>query len=230
MMRAIINISSTKEKLYQPVAAVADTGHKASESQVHVTYKAGSEGLNRQSSLSSSAASIRAQELTTGNDDHHKSASPPIQDGSILTLPTDIMDSEFLHDDPVVIFKLGNVTTTSSTTTSTTSTTVSSISASTSTSGTAAAAAAAAAGAAAAAAAAAAANNISSTTLRSVHIPPAGPTERSRVPTNSAVIFPSVKNKPGFTNSTFFYDYTTPQNFRVSNNLHITQSINHFAP
>jgi len=47
-----------------------------------------------------------------------------------------------------------------------------------------------------------------------VHIPPAGPTERSRIPTNSAVIFPSVKNKPGFNNSTFFYDYTTPQNIR----------------
>jgi hypothetical protein len=65
---------------------------------------------------------------------------------------------------------------------------------------------------------AAATANISSTTSRSVllqHIVPAGPTERSRIPNNSNVIFPSVKNKPGFTNTTFFYDYTTPQNIRV---------------
>ena len=119
----------------------------------------------------------------------------------VVPIPSDIMDSEFLHDDPLVAANQ-TVTTVATNTTKKTS----------------AASAAATAAAAAAAAAAATAANTSSTTSRSVllqHISPAGPTERSRIPTNSAVIFPSVKNKPGFTNTTFFYDYTTPQNIRV---------------
>lgn len=105
----------------------------------------------------------------------------------VVPIPSDIMDSEFLHDDPIVAANLTSVN--PSVSTNTTKKIVS-----------------------------AAAVNASSTTSRSVlqHIVPAGPTERSRIPTNSAVIFPSVKNKPGFTNTTFFYDYTTPQNIRVS--------------
>lgn len=43
-----------------------------------------------------------------------------------------------------------------------------------------------------------------------------GPTKRSRAPANSSVVFPSVKNKPGFANSSYFYEYTEPQKIRVS--------------
>ena len=202
---------STKPAEATAAAAEASAAHKASESQVHVTYKQGTEGLpNRSSTL------IRAQELSPGPATSTTKSSPvpvvtspapapviPPADGTILTLPTDIMDSEFLHDDPLAaVFKKTNssrpVNASSSTTTSTTTTTTSSsVSSSSATSGS-------------------ASNGTATSTVRSVHIPPAGPTERSRIPTNSAVIFPSVKNKPGFNNSTFFYDYTTPQNIRVS--------------
>jgi hypothetical protein len=130
----------------------------------------------------------------------------------VVPIPSDIMDSEFLHDDPIVVLTANQTSTGSSSSggspKSGENKKVLSLQPST----------ASVSAAAAAVIAAAATANISSTTSRSVllqHIVPAGPTERSRIPNNSNVIFPSVKNKPGFTNTTFFYDYTTPQNIRV---------------
>ena len=152
------------------------------------------------------AAGIRAQELSPGpvvaavlaatksssstTSTTTTTTLPPILPPEVVAVPSDIMDSEFLHDEPAV----NQTTSSASSTTSTTNGRKVSASA--------------------------ASANVSSTTSRSVllqQIAPAGPTERSRIPTNSAVIFPSLKNKPGFTNSTFFYDYTTPQNIRVRN-------------
>lgn len=138
----------------------------------------------------------------------------PLPPPEVVPIPSDIMDSEFLHDDPIVVLTANQTSAGLSSLSSggsaksgegkkaqSSQPSTASVSA-----------------AAAAVIAAAATANISSTTSRSVllqHIVPAGPTERSRIPNNSNVIFPSVKNKPGFTNTTFFYDYTTPQNIRV---------------
>jgi hypothetical protein len=134
----------------------------------------------------------------------------------VVPIPSDIMDSEFLHDDPIVVLTANQTSTGSSSSggspKSGENKKVLSLQPST----------ASVSAAAAAVIAAAATANISSTTSRSVllqHIVPAGPTERSRIPNNSNVIFPSVKNKPGFTNTTFFYDYTTPQNIRVTTKM-----------
>ena len=43
-----------------------------------------------------------------------------------------------------------------------------------------------------------------------------GPTKRSRAPANSSVVFPALKNKPGFVNSSYLYEYTQPQKIRVN--------------
>lgn len=105
-----------------------------------------------------------------------------------LTLPTDIMDSEFLLDDPMAGDQVNQTTTTTTTEAprkvapaTTTATTTPPTTAPTTTgrsgSGTA-------------------------------------PTKRSRAPANSSVVFPSVKNKPGFANSSYFYEYTEPQKIR----------------
>lgn len=134
----------------------------------------------------SSTTSTTATSSTTSTTALPLLPPPP----EVVPIPSDIMDSEFLHDDPTVAANQTAIS--ASVTTNTTKKAASSSSAA----------------------------NTTSTTSRSVllqHIVPAGPTERSRIPTNSAVIFPSVKNKPGFTNTTFFYDYTTPQNIRVRN-------------
>jgi len=100
-----------------------------------------------------------------------------------LTLPTDIMDSEFLLDDPLAGEQMNQTTTTTTeapkkvapaTTTPPTTTTP------------------------------------TPTTGRVM----VGPTKRSRAPANSSVVFPALKNKPGFVNSSYLYEYTQPQKIR----------------
>ena len=203
--------------------------------QVHVTFKqstsisSSSSGSNIELPSSRNVPSgIRVQELSPGpvvaavlaaakstNNSTTTTTTTttttplPPPPPEVAPIPSDIMDSEFLHDEPVVGQQKKPTNQTNSLSSSSNggngngngrNKTLSSSSSSF-------------------VAAAAANGNVSTTTGRSVqqqHIAPAGPTERSRIPTNSAVIFPSLKNKPGFTNSTFFYDYTTPQNIRVS--------------
>ena len=158
------------------------------------------------------AKSTSNSSMTTTSTTTTSTTPLPPPPPEVVPIPSDIMDSEFLHDEPVVgqhkpSTSNGNQTTHGSSSSNGSGSnasggnggrnkTSSSFVASSSSGA-----------------------NVSTTTGRSVqqqHIAPAGPTERSRIPTNSAVIFPSLKNKPGFTNSTFFYDYTTPQNIRVS--------------
>jgi hypothetical protein len=193
--------------------------------QVSVTFKQTeiptSRGVVGSGSLTSQSL-IRAQELSPGpvvsavlaaaksstTTSTTSTTTPlPPPPPEVVPIPSDIMDSEFLHDDPIVVLTSNQ---TSSGPSSSSSSSKSgenkktpSLQPST---------------------ASVSAANISSTTSRSVllqHIVPAGPTERSRIPNNSNVIFPSVKNKPGFTNTTFFYDYTTPQNIRVRPKVHL---------
>jgi len=184
---------------------VQESKHRPSESQLHLTTFKQSESLksliraqeltpksdqvktdtkstSTSSSTSTTSTTSRTSTTAKGSDTNKTNAVE-----ETLTLPTDIMDSEFLHDDPLA-GDVQNQTTTTTTetpkkvepmTTTTTATTT----------------------------------TTTTTTGRTVsYVPPAGPTKRSRVPTNSSVVFPSVKNKPGFINSTYFYDYTEPQN------------------
>jgi hypothetical protein len=195
--------------------------------QVHVTFKqstsisSSSSGSNIELPSSRNVPSgIRVQELSPGpvvaavlaaakstsNNSTTTTTTTttttplPPPPPEVAPIPSDIMDSEFLHDEPVVGQQKKPTNQTNSLSSSSNGGNGRNKTS-------------------AAASAAASNGNVSTTTGRSVqqqHIAPAGPTERSRIPTNSAVIFPSLKNKPGFTNSTFFYDYTTPQNIRVS--------------
>jgi hypothetical protein len=219
--------------------------NKPQESQqVSVTFKQTeiptSRGVVGSGGVGTAAQSlIRAQELSPGpvvaavlaaakSSTTTTTTTPlphllPLPPPEVVPIPSDIMDSEFLHDDPIVVLTANQTSAGLSSSSSggsaksgegkkaqSSQPSTASVSA-----------------AAAAVIAAAATANISSTTSRSVllqHIVPAGPTERSRIPNNSNVIFPSVKNKPGFTNTTFFYDYTTPQNIRVRRRWKITKS------
>ncbi|KAI9563325.1 hypothetical protein GHT06_010783 [Daphnia sinensis] len=202
--------------------------NKPQESQqVSVTFKQTSDIPTSRGVVGGSQSVIRAQELspgpvvaavlaaaksstttsttsttstTTTTPLPHLLPPPP----EVVPIPSDIMDSEFLHDDPIVVLTANQTSAGPSSNggSAKSGDNKKTLSLQPST---------------AAVIAAAATANTSTTTSRSVllqHIVPAGPTERSRIPNNSNVIFPSVKNKPGFTNTTFFYDYTTPQNIR----------------
>lgn len=147
--------------------------------------------------LATATATAKPSTSTTGAT-MTTTLPPPLQlPPEVVPIPSDIMDSEFLHDEPVSI---GNQTVSATSTTSSANSTTRKTTSATGANA-----------------------NVTTTTSRSVllqQIAPAGPTERSRIPTNSAVIFPSLKNKPGFTNSTFFYDYTTPQNISVTYSIY----------
>lgn len=193
--------ASPSTKRFKNTEALDSASNKAQESQHIITFK---QTASEQPQSRTVPSSIRVQELSPGpvvsavltaakstvtttqattTTTSTTTPLPPLPE--VVPIPSDIMDSEFLHDEPVPSANL------------TASTNTSSIKK------------------------ADLADKTLSTTSRSVSqsAVPAGPTERSRVPSNSAVIFPSVKNKPGFTNSTFFYENTAPQNIRVSFNF-----------
>ncbi|XP_032789266.1 uncharacterized protein YMR317W [Daphnia magna] len=202
--------------------------NKPQESQqVSVTFKQTSDIPTSRGVVGGSQSVIRAQELSPGpvvaavlaaakSSTTTTSTTTPLPHllpppPEVVPIPSDIMDSEFLHDDPIVVLTANQTSAGPSSNggSAKSGDNKKALSLQPSTASVSA--------AAAAVIAAAATANTSTTTSRSVllqHIVPAGPTERSRIPNNSNVIFPSVKNKPGFTNTTFFYDYTTPQNIR----------------